>query len=344
MALVDRLRWSWRRRLAAGSSAIIARVHSISGPRPRADSAVVPIKRLVEVATADADLIADRVGSEISMLSPAEISVVYSLVRVAAPAGARIAELGSYLGGTTCVFGEALRRGGAGRGGAGRVEVYDFFEHNRTSRRKLAAHPLFDEHDFFAIWQDNTSSYADLLEVHRGDLRQTAIEAIDPLWMLYVDVVKSDILIGPVMRSFLPRLQVGGLLVHQDYYHWQSPWVVYATERVIDHFDIVGTVSNHMMVLQLRSPIPDRMLEIDDVADLTWTEKDRLFKRAIQRYGGIRSAFLRVSRLNLMSIEGRELPDREIAALRTDFAAATRVQRYLDEVLRVHQSGERGVW
>jgi len=300
----------------------------------------VPIKRVVAVAKQDAELIADRVGSDASMLSAAEVSVVYSLLRVAAPKTARVAELGTYLGGTTCVFGEALRK----LGGAGCIEVYDFFQHNRTSRRKLVDHPLFDEDDFFAIWQHNTQAFADLLEVHRGDLRITASHSVEPLWMLYVDVVKSAVLIEPVMRSFLPRLQVGGFLVHQDYYHWQSPWVVYSTERVMEYFDVIGTVSNTMIVLQLRSEIPPDVLRVDDIGDLSWDEKDRLFCRAIERYGGLRSAFLRVSRLNLMSTEGRELPQREIDALRTDFADAKRVQRYLAEVLKVHELGHRNIW
>ena len=55
----------------------------------------VPIKRVVAVAKQDAELIADRVGSDASMLSAAEVSVVYSLLRVAAPKTARVAELGT---------------------------------------------------------------------------------------------------------------------------------------------------------------------------------------------------------------------------------------------------------
>lgn len=162
--------------------------------------------------------------------------------------------------------------------------------------------------------------------------------------MLYVDVVKSSVLIEPVMRSFLPRLQVGGLFVHQDYFHWQSPWVVYSTERVIDHFDVLGTVSNHTLVLRQRSEIPAELLDVDDDRGLSWSEKDRYFRRAIERFGGVRSAFLRVSRLNLMSAEGHDLPQREVDALRADFAAAERVQRYLGEVLRIHESGRRNMW
>jgi hypothetical protein len=334
MRTTDVIRWSrWRHALHRFDAAVR---RARGGSR---DGRLVPVDHIVSVAQHDADLIADRVGSEISMLSAAEISVMYTLLRVVAPPDGRVAELGTYLGGTTCVFGEALRR----QGGKGRIEVYDFFEHNEASRRRLAAHPLYDPDDFFAIWEQNTAAYADMLEVHRGDLRQTATETAAPLWMLYVDIVKSGVLIGPVMQSLLPRLEVGGMLVHQDYYHWQSPWVVFATERVIDHFEVVGTVSNHTMILRLASKIPASVLEVDD-ASLPWDEKDRLFRRAILRFGGIRSALLRISRLNLMSAEGLALPAGEIEAIRNDFANAPRVQRYLDEVVRVDASGSRAMW
>lgn len=330
----DVLRWSRRRYATAQVRALLRRAMN-----PSPDGWSVSADRLVAVAQGDADLVADRVGADLSMLSPAEVAVLYTLARTVAPADARIAELGTYLGGTTRVFGEALRR----QGGRGCVEVYDFFEHNKASRRRLADHPLYDPEDFFAIWEANTSPYADMLEVHRGDLRVTAAEATAPLWMLYVDVVKSGVLINPVMQRFLPRLQVGGMLVHQDYYHWQSPWVVTATERVIDHFDVLGTVSNHTMVLRLRTPLPAHVLEVDDEG-LEWPVKDRLFRRAIQRYGGVRSGLLRVSRLNLMSAEGMTLPHDEIESIRTSFPEAARIHRYLDEVIRVDALGNRLMW
>lgn len=113
MPLVDRIRWNWRRRTLGLLSPLRDRLATDPGERPD-----IPLERIVAVAQQDADLIADRVGGDISMLSAAEVSVLYTLVRAAAPQDARIAELGTYLGGTTCVFGEALRR----KGGKGRIE------------------------------------------------------------------------------------------------------------------------------------------------------------------------------------------------------------------------------
>jgi predicted O-methyltransferase YrrM len=300
------------------------------------------IRRVVRVAKEDADLVGAIVEEHGSMLSPAERAALYQLIRMVAPNDARVAELGTYLGGTTRLFGEAFRRSGVR--GEPRIEVYDFFEHNAESRRSLRDHPLYNERDFFAIWQANTQPYTDLVDLRRGDLRDVAADG-PPLWMLYVDIVKSDFLINPVMQRYLPRLTVGGLLVHQDYFHWQSPWVVYSTERIMDYLEVVGTASNHTMILRLREEIPVELLELDYLTGLDWTDKDLMMQRAIDRFEGLRAGLLRISRLNLISIEGLDLPTDEISALREQFANSERLQRYLSCVVEAHESAApRAVW
>jgi hypothetical protein len=300
------------------------------------------MRRVVRVAIQDADLVGAILGEHESMLSPAERAALYQLIRLMAPSDARIAELGTYLGGTTRLFGEAFRRSGVRN--EPRIEVYDFFEHNGGSRRLLRDHPLYNERDFFAIWQANTRPYADLVDLRRGDLRDVPTDG-PPLWMLYVDIVKSGFLINPVMQRCLPRLTVGGLLVHQDYFHWQSPWVVYSTERIMDHLELVGTASNHTMILRLREEIPAELLELDYLTGLDWTDKDLLMQRAIDRFEGLRAGLLRISRLNLISIEGLDLPADEIDALREQFADSERLQRYLNSVVEAHESAApRAVW
>lgn len=302
----------------------------------------VDLSRVVRCAIRDADLL--NVVPEGSMLDAAQAAVLHQLTRLYFTGQGRIAELGAFTGGTTRIFGEALRRSGYRRPV---LEVYDLFEHNGASRARLADHPLYEADGFQAIWAANTAEYADLLLPCIGDLRQTATTYTEPLETLYVDIVKHPSVIAPVVQHFLPRLRRGGLLIHQDYFHWQSPWVVVSTERLIDRFEVLGAVSNHMLVLRLKRPIPDRLLQVDDAA-LPPAEQLSLMRRAIARFEGTRAGLLRVSMINLLAGTGVLDVDAEAAALRADFADVARggrVLRYLDGALRHREkAGERPIW
>ena len=246
--------------------------------------------------------------------------------------------MGAYLGGTTGIFGDALKRMHV-RGK--RLEVYDLFEHNSASRNRLKEHPLYEGTGFYKIWKYNTKAYLPFIELHKGDLREEAWKSNKKLGIIYVDIVKHGSVIVPVMQAMMPRLKVGGLLIHQDYFHWQSPWVVYSTERLMKYFDIVGTVSNHMMVLRLRTAIPAELLRVDDLKDIPAPEKISLMRTAIQRYPGLRAGLLRVSLLNLMSDDPGFDFEREASSISLDIAGqkgVARVIRYLDEVIKNRSS------
>ncbi len=297
-------------------------------------------RRILEMAIRDADLF-HLPETEISMLDAAQASTVYLLTRLCYDGKSNIAELGAYLGGTTGIFGDALKRMHV-RGK--RLEVYDLFEHNSASRNRLKGHPLYEEAGFYKIWKYNTQAYLPFVELHKGDLREEAWKSNKKLGIIYVDIVKHGSVIVPVMQAMMPRLKVGGLLIHQDYFHWQSPWVVYSTERLMKYFDIVGTVSNHMMVLRLRTAIPPELLRVDDLKDISASEKVSLMRIAIQRYPGLRAGLLRVSLLNLMSDDPSFDFELEASSIRLDIVGQkglARVTRYLDEVIRIRSIEEK---
>jgi hypothetical protein len=232
-----------------------------------------------------------------TMVSPQEAYGAYLLASEARSERGVVAELGAYTGGTSCVFGEALRATGAPPHS---LEVYDFFKHNAKSRRRMRGTPLFARDSFFRTWEANTQPYRDLIDVFVGDLKETKSSSTRPISLLYVDVVKHETLINPVMQTFLSRVLVGeGIIFHQDYFHWQSPWIVYAMEKVRPYVQEIGTLSNHAAVFQLDKAIPTKLLELDYVHDLSWPEKLALMDSAIARYGGLRGALLTVSKFNL---------------------------------------------
>lgn len=294
------------------------------------------LRRIIDVARDELDLPSNLLDDSGSMLDGAQTSTLYWLTRMEFQGIGQIAELGAYTGGTTRVFGHALARLNARRQV---LEVYDLFEHNETSRRRLSAEPGYNEHDFYEIWRHKTSDYAKYVDLRRGDLRSTAVERTKPLEILYVDIVKHESLINPLMNHLLPRLTIGGLLIHQDYFHWQSPWVVYATEHLMSNFEIVGTVSNHMMVLHLTSAIPPDAMERDFIDGLDRAQKLELMQRSIDRYPGLRGGLLRVSRLNLAQDWSEFDFDSEVSAIRAEYSNASRVLRYLDAVVSSRTEG-----
>jgi hypothetical protein len=232
-----------------------------------------------------------------TMVSPEEAYAAYLLATEARSERGVVAELGAYTGGTSCVFGEALRAASAA---PKTLEVYDFFKHNAKSRRRMRGQPLFERESFFRTWEAHTRPYADLIDVFVGDLIETQSTSQRPISLLYVDVVKHEALINPVMQSFMRRLLVGaGIIFHQDYFHWQSPWIVYAMEKVRPYLEAVGTISNHAAVFRLVRAIPEELLTLDYVTGLSWPEKLALMDAAIERFGGLRGALLTVSKFNL---------------------------------------------
>ena len=280
-----------------------------------------------------------------TMISPAEAYCLKLMTQLIYKGRGSIAELGSFLGGTSCVFGRALQNIDAPKGS---LEVYDFFQHNAGSRKRLVKDPLYDEKSFYRIWQRNTEAYQEWITVYAGDLREQATRRKGPIEFLYVDIVKNEVLINSVMHYFLSELLVGdGLLFHQDYFHWQSPWVVYTTEMFIDYFEFVGTISNHTAVFRKTKNIPSKLLAKDFVKEVSWEEKLRLMDRAIDRFPGIRAGLLEVSKLNLgLGFDGFSY-EKESARVRKVHSGNARAIRYLD-VLDHHredyQRGDRSMW
>lgn len=290
------------------------------------------LKRLVSRAreqTAEFAPVLSRLPE--TMVSPEEAYAAYLLASELCTQDGVIAELGAYTGGTSCVFGEALRKASAPPKS---LEVYDFFKHNAKSRRRMRGTPLFQRDSFFPTWQEHTRPYADLIDVFAGDLLETQAASKRPIALLYVDVVKHEALINPVMHSFLRRVLVGqGIIFHQDYFHWQSPWIVYATEKLRPYIEEVGTISNHSAVFRLTKPIPDELLALDYASGLSWPEKLSLMDAAIARYPGLRGALLTVSKFNL-ALEYSEFDfDLELERKRPTLLQP-RVMQYVNALLR----------
>ncbi|MEY9536381.1 hypothetical protein [Sinorhizobium fredii] len=240
------------------------------------------------------------------------------------PDPVRVAELGAYIGGTTSIF-------GAGTPSGSQIEVYDLFEHNPASRSRLKDDPLFEENSFFPIWERNTKRYRDKLIIRRGDVLETAKQSREPLDVLYIDIVKHPSLIN-VMLEFYQRLKVGGILMHQDYFHWQSPWIVYQMEHLLDHFDLIGDVGLNMTVYRKKREIP---AENVDFLSFDIEQVTSLFDKAIARYGHSKAGMLRVSKLRLIIGTDKKREAELVKEVEETHGESPRVMRYLNELKKL---------
>lgn len=274
-----------------------------------------------------------------SMLSDEEVVFLDVLLSYQKEEIIDVAELGAYVGGTTCIFARSMR--------VRNVHVFDMFQHNPASRRRLKDDPLFNDDDFFDIWSRNTALYDNKIKLYKGDLIIESQKFSDSVDLLYVDIVKNAPLVNVIAKSFYPKLKVGGILIHQDYFHWQSHWLVYQMEFLRDYFELVGDAGYNMTIYVKNKEIPNSICNFDYLGDLDEPEKISLFDRAIDRYDASKKGMLYVSKLAyVISVGG--FSDSYIKNLQNyiadSFSDSPRVMRYLDATIKNSLSKAVRVW
>lgn len=267
---------------------------------------------------------------------PEICAVNYCLTRAGSGA-MRIAELGTYTGHTANILASLSHR-------EARIEIYDFFEHNDQSRKSLANHPAYDSTDFFAVWAYNTREHSEKFVVNRGDLNESKNNERSPLDILFVDIVKHESVVNTVVDPFYDRLRVGGFLLHQDYYHWQSPWLVYQMEMLEDAFTLVGDFGNNMSVYVKRRPLTEAEKQTDYVDGLSAAEKYDLFDRAIQRFPGLRAGNLMASKLRLSIEDGAFDSHQLFDEIQAEFGSNARISGYADRIMLEKDSIANTMW
>jgi hypothetical protein len=239
----------------------------------------------------------------------------------------RIAELGTFTGHTANILAELSPEQSV-------IEIYDFFQHNEMSINHLKSHPKYSPDDFFEVWKYNTRNHTKKFNVHRGDLNENKSVEKSPLDLLFVDIVKHESLVNTVVNPFYDRLRIGGFLMHQDYYHWQSPWLVYQMEKLDNAFTLVGDFGNNMSVYVKRRALTKAEKNFDYIKDLNFKEKYELFDRAIARYPGLRAGNLMASKLRLtVEDEGFDSSALYLKILE-EFTQNERITGYAKEIMR----------
>lgn len=325
-------RWRSAKRASLKGRGPVAFWRVKSRPRDRTETVgSLPHQRILDLQTGLSG--AKRLGASLvkaptnqAAISVPEICAVNFLLSHDRDRIRRIAELGTFTGWTANILAELSHPEAL-------IEIYDFFEHNDSSRASLADHPHFNSSDFFDIWRHNVRNHKHRFEIYRGDLNETAAEQSKPLDMLFVDIVKHESLVNTVVDPFYDRLRVGGYLLHQDYYHWQSPWLVYQMELLSDAFVLLEDFGNNMSVFVKRRDLTEAERAFDYVNGLPREQQYELFDRAIDRHPGLRAGNLLASKLRLTLTDPNFDSEALQAEILRDFGDNDRISGYAIRIM-----------
>lgn len=216
---------SWR--LAAARDACGFAVHRASGGT-RCHRSAHALSQLVPVPR--------EAASILGMTTARERRWVHWYGRALFRGEGDVVDLGSWFGSSTVplVAGLAANRGRAAA--SRRVFAYDLFRWDEWMRPALAGTRYEGRfapgESFLGAFEELTAPWRDRIVVRPGDLTATRWDG-GPIEMLFVDAMKSWPLANAILAGFFPHvLPRRGIVAHQDFAHWGTPWIHLVMRRL----------------------------------------------------------------------------------------------------------------
>jgi hypothetical protein len=225
-----------------------------------------------------------------SMLSEAELLLVHNLARYHVAGHGLVVDGGAFLGGSATALGHGLRRN------AQLDHIRSRFERPIRSyemglwlerwaplvTRYAIDPPLAAGDSFEPHLRRNIEPVADLVDLRIGDILQSE-PITQPIELLFLDILKTPAIADFAVRHFFPRLLPGvGIIVEQDYFTAETPWLSRVYEHFADHFDYLGEVQS-TAVWRCRRPISAEDAEAFVTAGPGEAESLRLADAAMAR-------------------------------------------------------------
>lgn len=172
-----------------------------------------------------------------------------------------IADLGCFLGGSTCAFGDGVAA--LGRAFDRRpIQTYDMLvtpndPFDGYANGLIGADKKPGE-SFLDRFQDYTAPYAEFIEVHAGDVREH--KPPRPIEVLFVDIAKGADINDHLVRHFFGNtIGAGAIVLHQDYNHPWLPWVHITANQLRPFSDFVGDVAGTRIFVQHSRPTDEAL-------------------------------------------------------------------------------------
>lgn len=224
-----------------------------------------------------------------TMLIPEELRLLNYLAQDVYTGAGAIVDAGSFLGGSTVALAEGLRRNRRYSWPAdGKpIHSYDRFEVEDWTRGVYFPETVAAGTSFRGQFDRNIAPYADLVEVHAGDIQNHPWRG-GPIEILFIDVAKHWTVCDWVTWQFFPHLIPGrSLVVQQDYlYHHWVAWLHVTMELYADYFEYVCDTEMNSAVFLNTKPIPASVLRRHSVESLSVAERGELMDRAAARFEG----------------------------------------------------------
>ena len=234
----------------------------------------------------------------LGLLGLEERKLLYQVARYTYSGEGAVVDLGSFCGASTCCLAAGLRDNPRAVGR--HVDSYDTF---------IASEPYlvdfiraqFGEsfemgQSFAATFRRATAEFADLIEVHAGDLLEQSWPSGTPIEILFVDVAKTLALSGKVLTEFFTHLTPGrSIVIHQDFYHPTAFYLPVVMDFLMDHFTIIEAGRDWSVVFRLETPIQQEKLQIASLYKFSFTQQQAALRRMMRRVGMPGSDYLRLS-------------------------------------------------
>lgn len=202
-----------------------------------------------------------------TMLSREEERLYYWLAREGMGGSGAVADLGSFVGGSTARMAQGLVDGGLGDP----VHLFDRFTASEKVKHRLfyrAGILAFEGEDILPLSRQLLAPWADRLHWHRGEIETLAWPDDAPeIRLMTLDLCKVP---GPsdhVARTFLPRLRLGAYVNQQDMTQWDQPWTAVQMLLLTDWLEPVGFAGTSMVFRCTAIPTA-RDLRHAEIADL----------------------------------------------------------------------------
>jgi len=234
----------------------------------------------------------------LGMLGLEERKLLYELVRNTYTGEGAVVELGAFCGASTCCLAAGLRDNPRAIGH--RVHSYDCFIANEPYLvefiRTQFGEALELGQSFAATFRRATAEFADVIEIHAGDLLDQTWPSGAPIEILFVDVAKTLALSGKVLTEFFAHLIPGqSLVIHQDFYHPTAFYLPVVMDFLRDHFTIIETGRDWSVVFRLESAIPQEKLQIASLYKFSFVQQQVALRRMMRRVGMPGRDYLRIS-------------------------------------------------